>query len=93
MFACLGFYPFNPCGGEYVLGEAQLDEVKLRVGSGEFRVAREGAGERVLLNGRPVDGVKIAHKDNDGVNWVVVDMVQGFNATSRRNKLAYTARF
>ena len=30
---------------------------------------------------------------NDGVNWVVVDIVQGFCATSDRNKLAFTAHF
>jgi len=30
---------------------------------------------------------------NDGVNWLVVDMVYNFNATSDRNKLAFTAHF
>jgi hypothetical protein len=30
---------------------------------------------------------------NDGANWVVVDVVQGFRATPDRNKLAFTRRF
>ena len=30
---------------------------------------------------------------NDGVNWVVVDKVEDFEATSDRNKLAFTAHF
>ena len=29
MFSAMGFYPFNPCGGEYVIGAPQLPEVKL----------------------------------------------------------------
>ena len=29
---------------------------------------------------------------NDGVNWVVIDKVEDFEATSDRNKLAFTAR-
>ena len=63
IFGAMGFYPFDPCGGEYVLGAAQLDEVSLRVGGGEFRVVREGEGEKAMLNGRPVDGVVISHGD------------------------------
>ena len=38
--------PFDPCGGEYVLGEAQLDEIELKVGEGKtFRIL---GGENVL---------------------------------------------
>ena len=49
IFSAMGFYPFDPCGGEYVLGEAQLDEIKLRVGSdgvGEFRIVRGEVGDQ-----------------------------------------------
>ena len=63
VFSAMGFYPFDPCGGEYVLGCAQLEEIKLRVGSGELRVVREGEGEKVVLNGQPVDGAVIRHED------------------------------
>ena len=63
LFSMMGFYPFNPCGDGYVLGAPQAEEVKLRVGSCEFRVVRCGNSGEVRLNGKPVDGVKISHAD------------------------------
>ena len=32
LFSAMGFYPFNPCGGEYVLGAPQVPHVELTVG-------------------------------------------------------------
>ena len=61
IFSMMGFYPVNPCGDGYVLGEAQAEEVKLRVGSCEFRVVRCGNSGEVRLNGKPVEGAKISH--------------------------------
>jgi putative alpha-1,2-mannosidase len=29
ILSAMGFYPFDPCGGEYVLGETQLEEAEL----------------------------------------------------------------
>ena len=63
IFSAMGFYPFDPCGGEYVLGAAQLEETKLRVEGGEFSVVREGEGDQVTLNGKPLDGVVVRHGD------------------------------
>ena len=34
VFGALGFYPFNPCGGEYVLGAPQVPRVSLRLANG-----------------------------------------------------------
>lgn len=31
LFSAMGFYPFNPCGGEYVIGAPQVPKVTLRV--------------------------------------------------------------
>jgi putative alpha-1,2-mannosidase len=62
IFSMMGFYPVNPCGDGYVLGEAQAEEVKLRVGSCEFRVVRCGNRGEVRLNGKPVEGAKISHE-------------------------------
>ena len=31
LFSAMGFYPFNPCGGEYVIGAPQVEKVTLRV--------------------------------------------------------------
>ena len=67
VFATLGFYPFDPCGGEYVLGEAQLPSISIDVGGGKiFRVVSDAPGvasRAVELNGRKLEGVKINHAD------------------------------
>ena len=33
LFSAMGFYPFNPCGGEYVIGAPQVEKVTLLVGN------------------------------------------------------------
>ena len=44
VFSAMGFYPFNPCGGDYVIGAPQVPKVELRVKSEELRVG--GMGEK-----------------------------------------------
>ena len=66
IFSAMGFYPFDPCGGEYVLGEPQLDEISIDVGNGnEFLTQRRKDAENagVFLNGKKVDGAVISHED------------------------------
>ena len=31
LFSAMGFYPFNPCGGEYVIGAPQVEKMTLRL--------------------------------------------------------------
>ena len=78
VFSAMGFYPFNPCGGEYVIGAPQVACAKLRVG-GKVRgrrcegevftvIARNFSRENkyvksVTLNGKPVTDWKIRHAD------------------------------
>ena len=33
VFSALGFYPFNPCGGTYVLGAPQIPKATVRISS------------------------------------------------------------
>jgi predicted alpha-1,2-mannosidase len=33
VFSAMGFYPFNPCGGEYVIGAPQVPRVTIKLGS------------------------------------------------------------
>ena len=40
LFSAMGFYPFNPCGGEYVIGAPQVSRVRIKL---ETKV---GVGER-----------------------------------------------
>ena len=70
LFSAMGFYPFNPCGGEYIVGAPQVEKVTLRVGDGKpfTVVARNLSKENkyvasVTLNGKPVADWKIRHSD------------------------------
>ena len=37
VFSAMGFYPFNPCGGEYVIGAPQVPKVELRMENGKLK--------------------------------------------------------
>ena len=69
IFSAMGFYPFNPCGGEYIIGAPQVACAKLKVGSGEFRVVARNLSKEnkyvksVTLNGKPITDWKIRHAD------------------------------
>ncbi|MGN0855167.1 MAG: GH92 family glycosyl hydrolase [Kiritimatiellia bacterium] len=70
LFAAMGFYPFNPASGEYVLGAPQLPEVSIKVGDGRvFKVVAKNLSKRnlyvkaVKLNGRPLKGFVLRHAD------------------------------
>jgi putative alpha-1,2-mannosidase len=67
IFSALGFYPFDPCGGEYVLGESQFEEISVKTpGGATFRVTSERADKadkKVMLNGRKLNRVTINHQD------------------------------
>ena len=45
LFSAMGFYPFNPCGGEYVIGAPQVPQVTLRVPCDKLE-SQVGVGER-----------------------------------------------
>ena len=70
VFACLGFYPFNPCGGDYVVGAPQAADVTLRLADGKaFRVVAKNLSKknkyvrRITLNGKPLEGLSVRHAD------------------------------
>ena len=70
VFGAMGFYPFNPCGGDYVLGAPQIPEIELRPADGKvFRVvARNLTRENkyvksMTLGGKPLDGFVLKHAD------------------------------
>ena len=70
LFSAMGFYPFNPCGGTYVLGAPQLPEITLNLPGGKtFRVVARNLSKTnkyvksATLNGRPLDGFTISHAD------------------------------
>ena len=70
VFSALGFYPFNPCGGEYVLGAPQIPRAELKLPGGRcFTVVAKGLSrtgkyvKSVSLNGKPLDGFILRHAD------------------------------
>ncbi len=70
LFSAMGFYPVNPAGGEYVLGAPQVEKVVLSLPDNKtFTVEAKGLSKdnkyvkSVTLNGAPVEGLSIHHKD------------------------------
>ena len=72
IFSALGFYPVNPCGGEYVIGAPQLPEMTIHVPGGkDFVMSAPGVAQglhrvaSVTLNGKPLDMNRpvISHAD------------------------------
>ena len=90
VFAALGFYPFDPCGGEFVLGAPQMPGVEIEVerkgGGGQrkrFSVVARGLSKEnkfvkaVTLNGRAVEGFKIHWADLVKGGTLVFEMGRG----------------
>ena len=70
VFSCLGFYPVNPCGGDYVIGAPQVPEAIIHLANGKtFRIVAKGLSrankyvKSVSLNGRPLEGFILHHSD------------------------------
>ena len=70
IFTAMGFYPVNPCGGQYVIGAPQLPRMTLKLPDGKtFTVLAKGLSPEhrhvasVSLNGRPLDDWTIRHED------------------------------
>ena len=62
VFSMMGFYPFDPCGTRYVLGDAQLAEVRVKTPAGRTFTVKRGAGEPTL-DGRALAAPSIDHAD------------------------------
>jgi putative alpha-1,2-mannosidase len=66
VMSAMGFYPVNPCGGEYELGLPLFPEVKLHLADGNTFTVKANNGNRNIkpsLNGKRVKGTTISHKD------------------------------
>lgn len=76
----MGFYPVNPCGGEFVLGAPQLEKISLKLPNNKkFVVEAKGLSEEnkyvesVTLNGKPLAGFTISYQDiMNGSNLVFI---------------------
>ena len=70
LFSAMGFYPFNPCGGEYVIGAPQVPKATLNLANGKtFTMTAKNISKEnkyvksVTLNGKPITDWKIRHAD------------------------------
>lgn len=70
IFSMMGFYPVNPCGGEYILGAPQVPKTTLRLPNCKiFTIIAKKPGEKVslndkvYLNGKELKEMKITHSD------------------------------
>ena len=72
VMSAMGFYPINPCGGEYELGMPLFPEIKIHLDNGkEFSIIRSNDYKdkksqktvKPRLNGKKVKGTTIRHSD------------------------------
>ena len=74
VFGAMGFYPLNPCGGEYVIGAPQVEKVTLRCTPtpntcAAFTIIAKNLTKEnryvksVTLNGKPLKGFVLRHAD------------------------------
>jgi len=70
IFSAMGFYPLNPCGGEYVIGAPQMPKISLRLpGNKTFTIKANNLSltnkyvKSISLNGRLLDSFTIHHSD------------------------------
>jgi len=70
VFSCMGFYPVNPCGGDYVLGAPQLSYASLDLPNGKkFTMEAKNLSDPncyvkvVKLNGKILDKKFITHQE------------------------------
>jgi len=83
LFSAMGFYPFNPCGGDYVIGAPQLPKATLSLTNGKsFTVEAKGLSKErkfvkaVTLNGKPLDGCVLRHADILAGGTLVFEMAE-----------------
>ena len=91
LFSAMGFYPFNPCGGEYVIGAPQVPKVTVSLPGGKrfTVVARNLSRENkyvksVVLNGSPLKGFVIRHDDVMKGGELVFEMCASPSACNQR---------
>ena len=82
VFSAMGFYPFNPCGGDYVLGAPQMPKVIIKLPGGKkFSVIAKNLSKEnkyvksVMLNGKPLKGFILKHADIMAGGTLVFEMV------------------
>ncbi|MCU4177039.1 glycoside hydrolase family 92 protein [Marinilabiliaceae bacterium N1Y90] len=86
MFSSLGFYPVNPCGGEYIIGAPQVEEAVINLPNGkQFTVTATKLSDEncyvqtVTLNGALLKRNYITHDEIIKGGELVFDMGSQIN--------------
>ncbi len=81
VFSAIGFYPFNPCGGDYVLGAPQVPKASVMLPRDRvFTVIAKNLSKEnkyvksVTLNGKPLNGFILKHADVAAGGTLVFEM-------------------
>ena len=98
VFAAMGFYPFNPCGGDYVLGAPQFPKVVLHLPAAAetaaprtFTIVAKNLSREnkyvksVSLNGKPLRGFILKHADIVRGGELVFEMCASRDAAQSRH--------
>jgi predicted alpha-1,2-mannosidase len=62
IFSTLGFYPVNPVGGEYIIGQPQIKSATVHLEGGKLLHIKNNNSKSVLQNDKPIDGFQLSHK-------------------------------
>ena len=83
LFTALGFYPLDPCGGDFVLGAPQVPGARIRLGSGRtLRISTRNFGSAnpcvrtVTFNGVPVENHILRHAEISNGGDLVFEMCE-----------------
>lgn len=81
MFSVMGFYPVNPCGGQYILGAPQVSSSVINLpGNRQFRITAKNLSEEnfivknVTLNGTALERNYIMHEEIQRGGELVFEM-------------------
>jgi predicted alpha-1,2-mannosidase len=61
LFSAMGFYPFNPSGEGYVIGDAQVKEAVISLPNNKTLRITSGSSRLPQFNGKPLSGTTISH--------------------------------
>ena len=61
IFSVLGFYPVNPCGGEYIIGAPQIPSARIDLGNGKTFTMKTNnfGGDNIYVESVSFNGKKI----------------------------------
>ncbi len=75
-FNAIGLYTYSPADAEYLVTVPLFDTVTFDLGGKDFTIKRKGTGRKIktiTVDGKPVDGYKVTHRDLVAGKTVVIE--------------------